>query len=225
MTTSTTSPLEPATAPTPEQIIAGFAPALTPAAKIEAMLAAVPAEGDLALVARLPTGRVFTYSPASVPVVINMLGEALDRTSTHLPSAWPIFAARFGDNSNGSGGAAMIAGSFATIGFDRVVADTHKGFNSSDNIYVVPQNGVYDVSLKFRIADGDIAGASYGVGVAAEATDSPSFAWTTGASKRQGAQYRTTAAFKAGDRLRAFYYFDGVPPRYTSAELTILRVR
>ena len=219
----------PAAPPTPEQVIAGFTPGMTSAAKMREMLAAVADRLDIVMLVRMSGDRLMTFAPHTGAVtLLSMLGRAMGGLPGESTADWPAFNAVYGDSLGDATrhpDAQMVGHAFTTIGFERVVTDTHQAFNASANVYVVPQDGVYDVSLKFRIADGDITGASYGIGVDVADVDSPAFVWATGAPRRQGAQHRATATFRKGDQLRAFYFFDGTAPSYASAELTILRVR
>lgn len=142
------------------------------------------------------------------------------------PAGPPIFAAVFGNTSTGQGGAAMVQGAFTTIGFDRVVVDSHGGFDLATGIYTVAEDGFYDLSLdNFRIADGNIDGLSYGVGVDLVGRDSPAFRWARGAPLRQSAGcFVGLKPLKKGDQLRAFYYLDGAPTTYIAARWSVRRI-
>jgi hypothetical protein len=100
--------------------MAGFTPDMTRAAQIAAMLASVPPNGELALVARMSSGLVMAYSPdLGLGTAAGLLGEALEKAPDGTPLSWPMLAATYGDTSTGSGGTAMVGSGFQTIGFDK----------------------------------------------------------------------------------------------------------
>lgn len=135
-------------------------------------------------------------------------------------SDWPFMEA-IANNSAGS----LTSGGFSTVIAPTVVQDTHAGYNASTGIYSVPQTGTYDVLLKFRLADGNQTGKSYGVGVDTSNSDSANFSWFVGAPNRQGAIYRRISVFNAGDQVRAFCYLDGLSTGISSIDLAIVRIR
>jgi hypothetical protein len=213
------------TLPTSETIIAGFTPDMSSAARIAAMLAAAPSGGEIALTYRLPNGRVQSYSGLGAVPHVQLLEQAINDATVTLVRPELVVAASFGDTSTGQGGAAMVGNAFTRVTFDTVTADPYKAFDPKTGIMTAPEDGDYLAFFGLRMADGDISGQSYGIGVDTVAQDSPWFAWDVGLPKRQGKQCQRYTSLKKGDPFGAFYYFDGTPPNILAAGLNILRVR
>jgi len=163
-----------------------------------------------------------TMDASSTGSLLNLSGNATVSVaflSRENVTDWPFLKVK---RLSGTGG---TDGSFVQITYDTLVTDTAGGWNSSTNIYTIMQAGVYDITSKFRISDGDRTGKSYGLGVDTSRADSPDFTWFQGAPNRQGATYLRRDYFASGAQLQAFYYMDGIGAGYFQADLSIARIR
>jgi hypothetical protein len=162
------------------------------------------------------------FDASSTGALLNLSGSAtvavafLSRDNV---GDWPFLEVV---QSSGAGG---TDGAFTTIRFNTVVSDTHAGWDSTNNIYTIPQDGTYDAMVKFRISDGTRTGKSYGLGVNTTNTDFAGFTWYQGSPSRQGAEYRRLSPFKKGDLVRAYFYMDAVGAGYATADFALMRVR
>lgn len=158
-------------------------------------------------------------------------GQVLTKTASG--EEWKVPLADFPffmiQGSSGQG----ISQAFTTVVMSTVVSDTHNGWDSANNYYVVPQTGVYEIQVRLRLDDGFPFSVSCGLGVDLTNADTPGFIWsqtpseasTTGASRYTMLLNRTVRV-NAGDQLRLFAYWDSATPQALSGrEMVIQRIR
>ncbi|MFC6646186.1 hypothetical protein ACFQBQ_11450 [Granulicella cerasi] len=124
--------------------------------------------------------------------------------------------------STNYGAQATTNSSFFKILLPSVTTDTSGAWDATNNVYVVPVTGTYQVVTTLRFADSSTSGVNYGVGAAVAVADVPSFLWfTTPAATRNGAQNVRTVHLNAGDHLQMYGYVDGTAFSIQAAEMTI----
>lgn len=104
---------------------------------------------------------------------------------------------------------------FDRVYFDTIVADPSQCYEGqAKGTYLVPKDGVYQITAILRTSDYQQANAQFGFGVHTNEEDGTHFLWDTVRStppsnfNRTSVPYQRTASFKAGDRLRLFTYGD-----------------
>lgn len=118
----------------------------------------------------------------------------------------------------------ISAGSFTTVGLNTVITDSANRFSTSTGIYTCQAAGLYAVTARVRVVDGNADGRNVGVGVHTSNVDGAWFQWyrvATPSTGRWTAGYARTALFAAGDQLRLYCYSDGGSTLINTAGLTI----
>lgn len=122
-----------------------------------------------------------------------------------------------------------ISSAFTLLPLDTVPIDTDGGWDAANNWWVVPtgQDGLYQVTQKYRLDDSTPADVSYGIGAGTVAEDNPSFFWGESVSStRNGILNSTLLMLSAGDHVFLYYYLDtGTELQIKAAEMDIVRIR
>lgn len=132
--------------------------------------------------------------------------------------------ARLGTGNGTSTAQTISSGSFTTIVLDTEAADVSSRFNPTTGIYTCAAAGLYDVTARVRVVDGNADGRNFGIGVHTSNADGAWFQWyriSTPSTGRWTAGYTRTAQFAANDQLRLYCYSDGGTTLINTAGMTI----
>jgi len=140
------------------------------------------------------------------------------------------FADVYLGSGDGSTGRQTIGASFTTVNLDQKNFDPSNLFDVSSHEYNVPADGVYMISARIRIVDGQNTGQkNLGIGVHTSNTDHVSFTWiiqtvTGSESNRKTYSYQRMGKFNANEKLRLYTYCEGGDQSINNASLSIVRV-
>lgn len=116
-------------------------------------------------------------------------------------------------DGDGLNGTTLVQDAFTKVVFNTVNVDQASAWDSTNNEYVVPEDGLYFISTKLRPQDNAGEGRSYGQGSGTTVGDSASFSWFVGANaesnSRNGSLNIRVMDLDLGDRVKMFYYLDG----------------
>lgn len=116
-------------------------------------------------------------------------------------------------DSGGLNGTTLTGGAFTKVVFNTVDVDQASAWDSTNNEYVVPEDGIYFIATKLRPQDDSGEGRSYGQGSGITIADNASFSWFQGSNaldvSRNGSLNIRVMDLDSGDRVKMFYYLDG----------------
>jgi hypothetical protein len=116
-------------------------------------------------------------------------------------------------DSGGLNGTTLTGGAFTKVVFNTVNVDQASAWDSTNNEYVVPEDGIYFIATKLRPQDDSGEGRSYGQGSGITIADNASFSWFQGSNaldvSRNGSLNIRVMDLDSGDRVKMFYYLDG----------------
>jgi uncharacterized protein YjdB len=108
-------------------------------------------------------------------------------------------------------GSQRISGAFTRVTLPVVHSDTGGNWDATNNWYVCPRTGIYQIAAAMRVADSTSAGTQYGIGVHTAEEDGPFFLWNAvggSPSLRSSISYSRLVALNGGDRVRMISYSD-----------------
>jgi hypothetical protein len=97
---------------------------------------------------------------------------------------------------------------FSTL-TDFSIVDPNSNYNQTDDVYIVPKNGYYQITTIFRLTDYADPAVGFGQGANTSESDNPFFLWGYTNPSRQGSLNVRTSYFNALDEIRMIYYVDG----------------
>jgi hypothetical protein len=104
------------------------------------------------------------------------------------------------------------------------ITDVGSNYNATNNVYVVPKDGYYQIITNLRIGDSPDGAFSYGQGAHTSEADNPYFLWSYTNPARQGLINVRATYFNALDEIRMVVYLgDGDGPYVIwSSAMTII---
>lgn len=165
--------------------------------------------------------QTLSLHPASSETINGMPGLALDTPYAFLSlqsdgvSRWTVAGRKPTANRSTftsvayPGPKQVLDNGFHRIAMPNILSDDGQNWDSTNNWYVCPRTGIYQIDANLRLVDRTASGTQYGLGVYTDEADGPWFLWHftgTGSAIRSTFAYSRMTVQNAGDRLRLYSY-------------------